>query len=258
MLRVAGFVDIGYLWVQLTKVLTGEKKRRENVSVDYKRLHQAFLDYVESEFPNIPLLRIYWYDAPGLNGEKTPLHQNIDALDDFKLKLGTRNNVGNQKAVDGLITADMISLTQNKAITHAFLVSGDADLAPGVTAAQSQGLRVHLLSVGQQDAVSMYLESEVDKKNSWGTNIVSTFAHPVEQQAAAPPQPIANFDAQQTAQLFLENLPEEEKQRLGRGTILQDIDSRLLRFGFEAKGNRALAADEKTAMRKVLRAYQPN
>jgi hypothetical protein len=35
---------------------------------------------------------------------------SVEELDDFKLRLGTRTGAGDQKAVDGLIIADLISL----------------------------------------------------------------------------------------------------------------------------------------------------
>src|SRR3546814_4680835 len=70
-------------------------------------------------------------------------HVAIDDLDDFKLRLGTRNTYGDQKAVDGLIIADLVSLAQSRAIASAIVVSGDADLTPGVMAAQGLGMRVH-------------------------------------------------------------------------------------------------------------------
>jgi len=112
------------------------------------------LSEVEKQFgADCHFLRVYWYDGPGTNG-KTTEHHAIDKLDDFKLRLGTRNGVGTQKGVDGLIIADLISLTQQRAITHAMLITGDSDITPGVVAAQGMGLRAHLLSLGSSVATS--------------------------------------------------------------------------------------------------------
>lgn len=181
MKRLAVFIDAGYFWVQLCKTITGTYNSRAQVTVDYAAFHAALLAEIRAQFPDGDLLRVYWYDGPGSSG-KTAEHRAIDALDDFKLRLGTRNGVGQQKGVDGLIIADLISLTQQKAITHAMLMSGDADTAPGVVAAQSMGLRVHLLSLGAAAATSPYLAAEVDLKRSWGLAEVSAFAT----QTAAP------------------------------------------------------------------------
>ncbi|MCS4511221.1 NYN domain-containing protein [Xylophilus ampelinus] len=90
--------------------------------------------------------------------------------------MGTRNIPGQQKGVDGLMIADLISLTQQRAISAALLVSGDADTAPGVVAAQGMGLRVHLLSLGTTAATSPLLAAEVDMKRSWALADVAMFA----------------------------------------------------------------------------------
>ena len=170
--KVAVFVDAGYFWVQAGYVAHGAKSSRDNISIDYAALRQEVLDQASAQFPNADLLRVYWYDGPGSHGSKTPAHLAIDELDDFKLRLGTRNGVGNQKAVDGLIIADLIGLAQSKAIVGAIVLSGDADLTPGVIAAQSLGIRVHLLSMGPVGATSPYLRAEVDHKAHWADPVV--------------------------------------------------------------------------------------
>jgi uncharacterized LabA/DUF88 family protein len=175
MKKIAVFVDAGYFWVQLCNALTGSYETRRQVKVDWQALRERMLAEIKEQFPDGDLLRVYWYDGPG-DGGKTAEHRAIDDLDDFKLRLGTRNGAGQQKGVDGLMIADLISLTQQNAITHALLVSGDADTAPGVIAAQSMGLRVHLLSVGSAAATSPYLAAEVDSKRSWGATQVAEFA----------------------------------------------------------------------------------
>lgn len=175
MKRVAVFVDAGYFWVQVGSVVGGSYTSRSRVSLRHADLHQCMLREITAQFPDCDLLRIYWYDGPGPTG-KTGEHRAIDQLDDFKLRLGTRNGVGQQKGVDGLIIADLISLTQQKAITHALLVTGDADITPGVIAAQSMGLRVHLLSLGAAAATSPVLLAEVDQKRAWGATEINNFA----------------------------------------------------------------------------------
>lgn len=175
MRRVAVFVDAGYFWVQTGKIVVGKPAKREQITLNYEELHAKLLDETRNQFKSIDLLRVYWYDGPGQNG-KTEHHKAIENLDDFKLRLGTRNGEGAQKAVDGLIIADMISLSQSKAISDALLISGDADLAPGVIAAQNLGIRIHLLSMGSSDATSPYLRTEVDFKSHWDDVIIKSFA----------------------------------------------------------------------------------
>lgn len=175
MKRIAAFVDAGYFWVQLCTLITGAYSSRAQVRIAYAELRTTMLAEIAQQLPDGDLLRIYWYDGPGMTG-KTPEHYDIDKLDDFKLRLGTRNGEGKQKGVDGMIIADMVSLTQQKAITHAMLVSGDADMSPGVVAAQSMGLRVHLLSLGSPAATSPFLAAEVDLKRRWDIDEVKKFA----------------------------------------------------------------------------------
>lgn len=185
MKRIAVFVDAGYFWVQMCSLISGSYASRAQVKMSYSDLHMSMLNEIKSQLPDGDLLRVYWYDGPGLTG-KTAEHHAIDLLDDFKLRLGTRNGVGQQKGVDGLIIADLISLTQQKSITHALLVTGDADITPGVIAAQSMGLRVHLLSLGASAATSPVLAAEVDLKRFWDLNEVQKFASAVPVVSAPP------------------------------------------------------------------------
>lgn len=189
MRRVAVFCDAGYFWVQVCSIVLGARSPRTDVNLDYNRLRTTLLNEVAAQLPAADLLRVYWYDGPGPQG-KAPDHVAIEKLDDFKLRLGTRNGHGQQKAVDGLIIADMVSLTQSKAITEALLISGDADITPGVVAAQAMGLRVHLLSIGPAAATSPYLSAEADRKTTWGISQVKGFATK-KVAPAAPASPAA-------------------------------------------------------------------
>lgn len=187
MRRVAVFADAGYFWVQIGTSVLGKKADRAEIKLDYERLRAGLLGEVAAQFPNIDLLRVYWYDGPSHDGRKTSHHRSIERLDDFKLRLGTRNGAGQQKAVDGLIIADMLSLAQTKAITDALLVSGDADMTPSLVAAQNLGLRVHLLIIGSDSATSPYLSAESDRKVYWDAKAISGFAQPEPVTATAAP-----------------------------------------------------------------------
>ncbi|MBF0424459.1 MAG: NYN domain-containing protein [Magnetococcales bacterium] len=176
MYRVAVFVDAGYFWSQLSLLLTGAKGGRDAIRVDFLELRGVLMEEFQAQFPGAELLRVYWYDGPSADGSKGPDHEEVDGLDDFKLRLGMRNGLGQQKAVDGLVIADMVTLAQSRAISSALLVSGDADIAPGVMAAQTLGLRVHLLSIGPITATSPHLAAEVDRKTAWPLDTIARFA----------------------------------------------------------------------------------
>jgi len=128
MSQVAVFIDAGYFWKQAGHVVHGSHSvRREDVCIDYAVLRQQLLQCVDTQFPNTRLLRIYWYDGPDMKGGKTSSHWAVECLDDFKLRLGMRSGSDQkQKAVDGLIIADIIGLAQSKAITGAMLLSKNA------------------------------------------------------------------------------------------------------------------------------------
>ncbi len=227
------------------------------------------LSEIKAQLPDGDLLRVYWYDGPGLSG-KTPEHHSIDQLDDFKLRLGTRNGVGQQKGVDGLIIADLISLTQQKSITHATLVSGDADITPGVIAAQSMGLRVHLLSLGAAAATSPVLSAEVDLKRSWDISAVQKFASLTAAAAVPAPASVASASAvpavpstglslesiAQTAMATIKAGPHAaifSTLKRGPGLLPKEIDRALLAAGREQLG-RVLEESEKRDLRKAFRA----
>lgn len=195
MRRVAVFADAGYFWVQATQVLLGARGMRSDVDIQFDILRQELLAVTKAQFPDADLLRVYWYDGPGAMGSKTWDHRAIEDLDDFKLKLGTRNGKGSQKAVDGLIIADMIMLAQAKAITDALLLSGDADLAPGMVASQALGIRVHLLSMGSQEATSPGLKAEADAKVHWDDIAVKKFARIAMRSSAGAAQPASVVSA---------------------------------------------------------------
>jgi hypothetical protein len=242
------------------------------------------LDEMKAQFPDCDFLRVYWYDGPG-NAGKSAEHVAIEKLDDFKLRLGTRNSLGTQKGVDGLIIADIISLTQQKAITHALLVTGDSDIAPGVIAAQGMGLRAHLLSIGPSVATSPYLAAEADFKRSWAQAEVSKFASavvasvlpqltaatasagpciglPTGNVAAPPPNSVAkHVDLQVVAKAAFDFIKNGNTQAaltlstLPKGTfqIPSDVDKAMLWSASQNVG-RSLDATETKTLRNHFRA----
>jgi uncharacterized LabA/DUF88 family protein len=182
--KMAVFVDAGYFFSQVERAVLGcegeQIKRlrlgRESVQINYDKMRSELLEYAEREFPDSSLLRVYWYDGPGVNGEKSKSHIEIENLDDFKLRLGSITAMREQKEVDGLITVDLLDLSIKKAIGEALLISGDADLAPAMMMAQSQGVRVHLLSLLDTKSTSPVLRREADRKRSMDKGVIEVFA----------------------------------------------------------------------------------
>lgn len=165
--RYAIFLDAGYFYSAGAHALKGHQTPRNLISLKapdkaVSALCQAASDLVGG----LQLLRAYWYDA--MPGPRLSLEQsNLAILPCVKLRLGVLNNVGEQKGVDSLIVTDLIELARNRAIADAVIVSGDEDLRIAVQVAQSFGVRVHLLAVGDPKTnVSASLQMESDSVGS--------------------------------------------------------------------------------------------
>lgn len=272
--RIAIFVDAGYFWVQVAQVVHGGKNVRDSVVIDYAALRDQVLTEAGAQFPSAELLRVYWYDGPGANGGKAHSHVAIDDLDDFKLRLGTRNTYGDQKAVDGLIIADLIGLAQARVITAAIVLSGDSDLAPGVVAAQGLGLRVHMLSMGPANATSPILRAEVDCKRHWEDETVRGFASASEYShlvgeggidgalgdhghvtyAMTSESATENgIPLSEVAAAAVANLPPDEPDPImASGALTRSADALLLRVG-RIRFCRPLTELEKRALREEMK-----
>jgi uncharacterized LabA/DUF88 family protein len=250
MRRFAIFVDAGYFWVQATDIVYPQHQHqrmgRDSIVLDYALLRHELLDVANTQFPNAYLLRVYWYDGPGVSG-KTDSHKEIEALDDFKLRMGMRSGVGDQKAVDGLLIADLINLAQNRSVSDVLLLSGDSDLIPGVVAAQSLGIRVHLLTMGPPNATSPYLLAEADCKTHWDEAAVRRFA-----SAAAA----SSTDLESIARTVYADLTPEQKMKILQmspmGWLPEAVDWALLKAG-KTTLQRYLEEDEKRQLRDALK-----
>jgi len=257
MSQIAVFIDAGYFWKQAGHVVHGthEKIGREDVRIDYAALREQVLKSARTQFPSDRLLRVYWYDGPDMQGAKTASHHAIEGLDDFKLRLGIRSGGDQkQKAVDGLIIADIIGLAQSKAITGAMLLSGDADLTPGVIAAQGLGIRVHLLSMGPEKATSPYLRAEVDCKEVWENEVVCQFASENSKVPVSVVTDIEDGVYKEIAQKALQQLGHPANPvALESDRIPKDADGTLLRIGREHFA-RKLDEPEKRGLRIAFKA----
>lgn len=161
--RYAILVDAGYFFAAGAQTLAGKQVARRNISfVSPADAVAAIASQAVQQTSLHSLLRVYWYDA--LLGPRPSLEQTTIAhLAGVKLRLGSLNAAGEQKGVDSLIVTDLIELTRNRALSDAVLVSGDEDLRIAVQVAQTYGVRVHILAVGDpKNNVSPALQMEAD------------------------------------------------------------------------------------------------
>lgn len=165
-MRVAIFVDAGYLYTAGSIILTGSRQNRDVMELNQEAVIENLQTLARELDIDRPLLRIYWYDGL-LGGQRSWEQVRLAVADNVKLRLGTVTG-GQQKGVDSLIVTDLIELARNHAISDAVLLSGDEDLRIGVQIAQSFGVRVHLMGIqpsrGNQ---SNLLREEADTTTEW-------------------------------------------------------------------------------------------
>lgn len=171
--RIAAFVDAGYLFASGAQLISGRTRPRGELLLDV----DVLLDEIERlarEVSGLPLLRIYWYDGTATG--PTPQHLRLAFKPRVKLRLGFVNNFGEQKGVDTLFNADLITLARNRAIADALLLTGDEDVRVSVLQAQEFGVRVHLLGIAPCRAnQAQLLVQEADTVHEWGLDTVARF-----------------------------------------------------------------------------------
>jgi uncharacterized LabA/DUF88 family protein len=231
--RSAIFVDAGYL-LGAGGLLTCGTTSRAAFHCDYEGLTSMLSDWVEDHNKGqLSLLRTYWYDG-AVNAVPTADHKQIGSLPYVKVRLG-RLIHREQKGVDALIYRDLMTLARERAITCAYLLSGDEDLREGVVAAQDMGVQVVLLGVpSNQDEQSAALIREADEhvilsEEHWQGHFTARSAD----------DPAARFNATREAaeaaglayaEALVREGSEEDLDRLleGEPNIPKDLDVALL------------------------------
>ena len=172
--RYAIFVDAGYVFAAGGELCCGTSDRKR-FELDVPKLRDH-LNQIAEGTTGLSALRMYWYDAAFYSGP-TPDHQKIALLPNIKLRLG-RIKSGRQKGVDALIYHDLINLARERAISDAFLVSGDEDLREGVRTVQGMGVRMTLIGIPPSRSAtnqSRELVQEVDELVILTKDVLSGF-----------------------------------------------------------------------------------
>ena len=176
--RCAVFVDAGYLYAAGGKLLYNITARK-GVQVNALKAHQFLTGLAEAK-SDLQRLRTYWYDG-AKDRIPTAEQLKIAELASAKLRLGRINSHNQQKGVDALIYHDLMTLARERAISDAFLLSGDEDLREGVKAAQQVGVRVTLIGIQAPDGTrnqSRDLVNEADEIVILGKEDLSRFISP--------------------------------------------------------------------------------
>lgn len=134
-------MDAGYALVAGARIAWGYSVPRSAVAVDYREFVDKLIQAGQAACGQ-DLLRVYWYDG-AIDQVPTTQHQTLGHLSNVKVRLG-RLVGGAQKGVDTLMVLDLTTLARERAISTAFVMSGDEDLREGVAVAQQLGVRVVL------------------------------------------------------------------------------------------------------------------
>ena len=253
--RFAIFVDAGYLYAEGGK-LTHDTADRLRLELNFRETVASLVD-IGREHSGVQYLRTYWYDA-ATDANPTPSHIAVASIPGVKLRLG-RLSWGRQKGVDSRIVRDLIVLARDRAITAAYVLSGDEDIREGVAEAQDYGVSVVLLGVtpvhGQNQARSLVQEADDlvlltrEQVGQWIT------LRPMPTHLTAPLVRTAtqSADMEQTGRNFAEAWAEANPSKLqsviaDKPKIPPDVDRELL-----ARGSAEAGATLTDAQRRSLR-----
>lgn len=272
--RSAIFVDAGYFFAAGAFAAFGKQiPRKQFVLKSPSAMISDLSAKAAAIVDNLPLLRIYWYDA--IPGPRLSLEQtNLARLSGVKLRLGALNSMGEQKGVDSLIVTDMIDLARNRAISEAVIISGDEDLRIAVQIAQSFGVRVHILAAGDASRnVSPELQMEADSEHSldgaWFSNHLELVAQPAPVTPSAPnnqqveeeEDPSTLKSTGQIESAVVEKIvaayTDEQRHQLnlhlnGSRTIPPEYDRPLIAQMSAALSNRRLTGEEMRSIRGIF------
>jgi uncharacterized LabA/DUF88 family protein len=182
--KVAVFIDGGYL---------SEILRQNALRIDYHKLALWMAEECEGT-----LLRAYYYDCrPYQSSNPTEEEKNrtsqknkfltkVRNLDSFTVRLGRLQKIDAktgpqfiQKGVDVQLCLDIVTLSAKRVIDSIALLSGDADLVPGVEAAKWEGVKVFLFAPSEDNQsarASTELKETCDSVISFNKDTLSKFS----------------------------------------------------------------------------------
>ena len=121
------------------------------------------IDQVAHGLVDQPVQRQNWYDGIPDSGPHR-YQRTLRVIEGVQLRAGQLIEWGDrrtQKAVDTLLVADMIQAAYRGHCSDMVLVTGDADMIPGVRVAVDAGVRMHLVGFGW-DSISSALRHACD------------------------------------------------------------------------------------------------
>ncbi|MDP9852461.1 NYN domain-containing protein [Corynebacterium lowii] len=158
--RTLVFVDTSYLLASFYN--SWETGARAQLEIDLPEVVGVLGTMIENQLRQ-PIHRQLWYDGIPESGPHR-YQRALRSCDGVQLRAGQLIAWGErrtQKAVDTRLVADMVVAAIKQQHTDIVLVSGDADMIPGVQEATAAGIRVHLYGFGW-DSMSSALRYACD------------------------------------------------------------------------------------------------
>lgn len=151
--RTQIFVDTSYLLASFYN--SWETGARAQLEIDLPDVVSTLGSMVEAHLKQ-PVHRQLWYDGIPDSGPHR-YQRALRTCDGVQLRAGQLIEWGErrtQKGVDTRLVADMVLAAVRRDFTDLVLVSGDADMIPGVQEAVEAGVRVHLYAFGWESMSS--------------------------------------------------------------------------------------------------------
>ncbi len=158
--RTVVLVDTSYLLASFYN--SWETGARAQLSIDLPEVVHILGEMIQKQLRQ-PIHRQYWYDGIPDSGPHR-YQRALRTCDGVILRTGQLIEWGDrrtQKAVDTRLVADMVLTAVHQTVSDIVLVSGDADMIPGVEEATNAGIRVHLYGFGW-DSMSSALRHVCD------------------------------------------------------------------------------------------------
>lgn len=158
--RTLVYVDTSYLLASFYN--SWETGARGQLEIDLREVVHV-LDRMITQQLGQPVQRQFWYDGIPESGPHR-YQRSLRTIDGVQLRAGQLIEWGDrrtQKAVDTRLVADMVIAGVRGQASDMVLVSGDADMLPGVAEASNSGVRVHLYGFGW-DSMSSALRHACD------------------------------------------------------------------------------------------------
>lgn len=158
--RTLVFVDTSYLLASFYN--SWQMGARGQLEIDLREVVSVLGEMVEQHLHQ-PVQRQQWYDGIPDSGPHR-YQRALRSCNGVQLRTGQLIEWGErrtQKAVDTRLVADMVVAAYRGQVSDIVLVSGDADMVPGVEEATNAGVRVHVYGFGW-DSMSSVLRHACD------------------------------------------------------------------------------------------------